>query len=159
VLASEESEDGFLTSSEAAELSLDSELAVLSACKTGVGDYVTGEGVMGMSRAFLIAGSRAVLMSLWQVDSAATEELVVAFYSRLMSGSTAAVALREAKQLFVEGPDPAAAEEARPSSPRLARSRGIKKLPREPDASESRLTLYPHRPHPFYWAGFVLIGG
>jgi CHAT domain-containing protein len=85
VVGAEASEDGLLLATEAMELSLNADLTVLSACKTGTGELVTGEGVMGMSRAFLAAGSRAVLVSLWAVDSAATEVLMVAF-SRARDG-------------------------------------------------------------------------
>ena len=95
VLAAEPGEDGFLTASEAQELRLDADITVLSACKTGSGEFVTGEGVLGMSRAFLVAGSRAVVMSLWSVDSKATERLMVRFYHYLRQPMNAAAALRK----------------------------------------------------------------
>ena len=97
VLAAEPNEDGFLTASEIAALKIDADLAVLSACNTGSGEYVTGEGVMGLSRAFLIAGSRAVVVSLWPVASQATERLMVAFYANLRTGQDVHEALRTAK--------------------------------------------------------------
>lgn len=97
VLADEPGEDGFLTASEVAQLKLDADLTVLSACKTGTGEYYTGEGVMGLSRAFLVAGSRSVLVSLWEVESKATERLMVAFYRYLRAGVDAPEALRRAK--------------------------------------------------------------
>ena len=101
VLSEEPDQDGFLTASEASELSLDAELTVLSACKTGSGEYVTGEGVMGMSRAFIVGGSRNVLVSLWAVDSLATESLMVKFYGFLRGGMAAPQALREAKMSLI----------------------------------------------------------
>jgi CHAT domain-containing protein len=101
VLSEEPDQDGFLTASEASELSLDAELTVLSACKTGSGEYVTGEGVMGMSRAFIVGGSRNVLVSLWAVDSLATESLMVKFYRFLRGGMAAPQALREAKMSLI----------------------------------------------------------
>lgn len=97
VLADEPNEDGLFTASEASGLKLDADLTVLSACNTGSGEYYPGEGVMGMSRAFLAAGSRSVLVSLWPVDSNATVRLMVAFYRHLRAGKPAAAALRQAK--------------------------------------------------------------
>lgn len=86
VLGNEPGEDGFLTASEVSSLSLRADLAVLSACSTGAGELLPGEGVMGMGRAFLGAGSRGVVVSLWPVDSAATEALMVRFYTYHLSG-------------------------------------------------------------------------
>jgi CHAT domain-containing protein len=97
VLGRESGEDGFLTASEVGQLKLNASLAVLSACNTGSGEFVTGEGVMGMSRAFLAAGSRSVVVSLWPVASKQTERLMVEFYRQLRSGLPAAEALRAAK--------------------------------------------------------------
>lgn len=103
VLAAETGEDGFFTATEAAELKLDAELAVLSACNTGVGKYFTGEGVMGMSRSFLLAGSRSVLVSLWSVPSIETEQLMVGFYKYLRAGSNPSAAIRKAKLEMMRG--------------------------------------------------------
>ena len=100
VLTAEAGDDGLLTASEIAALRLGAQLAVLSACNTGSGEYVTGEGVMGLSRAFLIAGSRSVVVSLWPVASQATERLMVAFYTNLRAGQDPHEALRAAKLRF-----------------------------------------------------------
>ena len=78
--------DGFLTISETQNFKLAADLTVLSACKTGAGEVVAGEGVMGMGRAFLLAGSRRVIMSLWSVASKETEVLMVGFYNKMLSG-------------------------------------------------------------------------
>ncbi len=101
VLGEESNEDGFLTASEAAKLKLTAELTVLSACKTGAGEYYTGEGVMGLGRAFLLAGSRSVVVSLWSVESKATERLMVIFYRHLRGGMDPPGALRRAKLDFM----------------------------------------------------------
>ena len=114
VLGSESAEDGFLTSSEVSLFKLDAELTVLSACNTGRGEVITGEGVMGMSRAFLEAGSRSVVVSLWPVASKQTEHLMVDFYRKLRGGLPAAEALRAAKLEMVARARKANAPESHP---------------------------------------------
>ncbi len=96
-------DDGMLEVSEIARLKLDSDLVVVSACQTGRGQLLSGEGIVGISRAFLEAGSRAVVVSLWNVNDMATSRLMKDFYRQLTSGKSNAAALREAKLQMLKG--------------------------------------------------------
>lgn len=79
-------------------LPLDAELVVLSACETSLGKVVPGESVLSLGNAFAAAGARSTLTSLWKVDDAATENLMISFYQHLAAGKTRAEALADAQQ-------------------------------------------------------------
>jgi CHAT domain-containing protein len=91
-------DDGVLTSEEIAALDLSSvREVVLSACDTGEGDVAAGEGVLGLQRAFRLAGARSLVMSLWAIDDHATREWMRHYYaSRLTAHTSVAAAVRSA---------------------------------------------------------------
>jgi CHAT domain-containing protein len=99
-------DDGVLTALEAAALNLaGTQLVVLSACETGVGDVRTGEGVFGLRRAFTVAGGETLVMSLWQVEDSATQQLMSEFYVRLARGEGRIEALRQASLTLMRDPE------------------------------------------------------
>jgi CHAT domain-containing protein len=90
--------DGFLRVADVYNTRLSADLVVLSACQTGLGQEVRGEGLMGLTRAFLYAGAPRVIVSLWNVNDEATAELMAAFYRGLLrDGRTPAAALTAAQ--------------------------------------------------------------
>ncbi|MCA9470186.1 MAG: CHAT domain-containing protein, partial [Nitrospira sp.] len=98
-------DDGILTAAEVAQLDLGgTELVVLSACETGVGQVQNGEGVYGLRRALVLAGAQAQVSSLWKVADAATKDLMVEYYQRLIKGEGRSAALREAQRTMMANP-------------------------------------------------------
>lgn len=100
-LARDQKEDGFLTSSEIWDMRLKADMVTLSACETGLGKIVSGEGMVGLTRSFLYAGSASVVVSLWTVADDSTSELMINFYEYLKQGYPKIEALRQAKLEFV----------------------------------------------------------
>jgi len=86
---------------EIARMHLNAELSVLSACNSGKGKYLKGEGVMSLARAFKAAGCPNVVMSLWQANDASTKDLIVSFFKHLKTGLGKADALRKAKEDYL----------------------------------------------------------
>ncbi len=122
-------DDGVLTDEEVLEMDLEGvDLAVLSACDSGVGEVQSGEGVFGLRRAFQLAGVRTVVTSLWPIDDRAARERMTTFHARLRTGQqtsscSPARALRDAARAALEH----------------RRAAGLDT-------------------HPWHWAGFVVAG-
>jgi CHAT domain-containing protein len=102
-LENNDKEDGILQTTEIMRLKLNADLVTLSACRTGLGKVVAGEGVLGLTRAFMYAGSRSVVASLWNVNDTATAELMKSFYTNLKKGEPKDEALRQAKLTLLKG--------------------------------------------------------
>ncbi len=101
VLAEKPGEDGLLQVHEIFNLKLSAELAVLSACQTALGKEVTGEGLVGLSRAFFYAGVSSLVLSLWNVVDGPTPDLMLDFYKDLDRLQEKARALRSAKLAMI----------------------------------------------------------
>jgi CHAT domain-containing protein len=133
-------EDGILTALEVAGLDLwGTKLVVLSACETGVGEVKNGEGVYGLRRALVLAGSESQVMSLWQVSDDATRDLMVSYYTRLTKGEGRTESLRHVQ---------------------LAMLKSGQKIGRQGGTQRGLLRSQPHADktdyrHPYYWAAFI----
>ncbi len=97
------SEDGYLHAYEIYNLSLRAELAVLTACETGLGKESKSEGVLSLSHSFAYAGCPSIVMSLWQIDEKTSSAIIENFYEHLANGATKSEALRQAKLNYLSG--------------------------------------------------------
>jgi CHAT domain-containing protein len=133
--AQQDRDDGILTALEVKALDLDGvDMVTLGACQTGLGIQVDSEGVLGLQRAFQLAGARSTVTTLWSVSDDATQALMTDFYSNLWAKKQSRIeALRQAQLTML----------------RDGGKRGLKGV--KPENAEKRLP-------PFFWAGFVLSG-
>jgi len=155
-----DAEDGLLTAEDVTGLDLlDTELVVLSACDTGLGAVHAGEGVFGLRRAFIVAGAKTLVMSLWKVPDLATAFLMDRFYDNLLTRRLDRdLALSEAQrftrdatigQLKQEWLTPSMIERFAAGDPKARRH--LQELAAKPDD---------HRPfeNPFFWGAFICQG-
>jgi CHAT domain-containing protein len=141
-----EQDDGVLTALEVAQLDLSGvELAVLSACETGLGEVAGGEGLLGLQRAFQVAGARSVVASLWKVDDDASRQLMVRLYENLWRTKQPLGKLEALRQAQL-----AMLREGRKRGPGGQR-------PVDPEALKRAVPMTGRTP-PFFWAAFVLSG-
>ena len=142
-LAPGNGEDGLLTSAEILQMDLQADLAILSACDTGRG-RITGDGVVGLSRALITAGVPSVMVSLWAVNDDSTSVLMQRFYEFLATGEfTKAEALRQAQLSLLYAEDVETRLEAVRAGAAPTFREGF-----EPVGDR----------HPYHWAPFILIG-
>jgi CHAT domain-containing protein/Tfp pilus assembly protein PilF len=139
-----EGEDGVLTALEASGMNLwGTKLVVLSACQTGLGDVKRGEGLYGLRRALVLAGSESQVISLWKVSDSGTRDLMTAYYTRMQNGEGRTEALREVQMAMLRGK----------LTVKLASQGGQRETI---DVGEKRLGK-DYR-HPYYWAAFIQSG-
>jgi CHAT domain-containing protein len=98
-------EDGLLFAHELYNYSWNASLAVLSACETGSGQLITGEGVLSLARGFIYAGCPNLIMTLWAVDDKSSQVVMENFYRKIGSGENMADGLRNAKLQYLESAD------------------------------------------------------
>jgi CHAT domain-containing protein len=128
-LRSQEGNSGILQFVDILQLKLNAELVVLSACDTGLGRFREGEGIVGLTRAFLYAGAASTVSSLWEVEDQSTGLLMEEFYRRLKKGESKAEALRQAKLELIQS-----------------------------KVELKALGMRESLAAPFYWAPFILVG-
>jgi CHAT domain-containing protein len=144
--ATPDQDDGILTALSVEERDLSNvDLAVLSACETGLGQSAGGEGMLGLQRAFQVAGARTVVASLWKVPDVQTQELMARFYDNLWAKKMPKLAaLREAQIWLLHG---GTAELA------VAQSRGVGGVEHSAPTPDAGGRLPPQ-----FWAAFELSG-
>ena len=118
------------------KINLKADIAVLSACETARGRILTGEGVIGMSWAFFVAGCPTTVVSQWRVDSASTTALMIAFHKNLLFGP----------------------KDSAQADSRLTNSRY--RMSKAEALRQAMLTLMKDNKfkRPYYWAGFTVVG-
>jgi CHAT domain-containing protein len=94
--------DGFVTVRDICRQRLNAEVVTLSACETGLSKIFAGDEILGLSRGFLSAGAKSLILSLWTVNDAATSDLMKEFYINLSHGKSASEALRLAQLKFIK---------------------------------------------------------
>ncbi|MEM7610613.1 MAG: CHAT domain-containing protein [Pseudomonadota bacterium] len=139
---SNSSENGYLQAWEIIEqLRIDADLVVLSGCETALGAAFSGEGIIGLTRAFQYAGAASVMSSLWRVDDQSTSRLMSLFYQEIAAGKSPALALQQAQIRIVE-------------ESVLAEGSILARLKRWFAGNRDHRDFS----HPYHWAGFTVNG-
>ncbi len=146
-------EDGILTALEARELQLEkTEIVVLSACETGLGKVKNGEGVYGLQRAFLEAGARSLIMSLWKVNDDATQELMVSFYKHWLGSP------HTSRSKFGTGSERSLKGKKANGKDALSLPSGDLGGRKRSAFLKAQKELKAKYPNPYFWGAFVLVG-
>ncbi len=147
LMAKSENDDGRLSVEEIYNIKLNADLVALSACETGLGDLSTGDELVGLSRAFLYAGTSAVVVSLWQVDDISTSILMTRMHQLLDAGYSSSAALAQAQRDLLN------------SNFEYGQSRGMRSV-RWHQNIRSQLDggVGEKYVSPYFWAPFILIG-
>lgn len=98
-------DDGKVHAYELFEMNLDSKMVMLSSCESGAGDYITGSGMIGLSRALTYAGAQSLVLNLWSINDQSAANISIKFYQYLKKGYTKAQALRKAKLYYMNNND------------------------------------------------------
>lgn len=104
LLSPEDGEDGLLQMGEIYGMGLQADLVVLSACQTALGREITGEGIVGLTRAFFYAGARSVVSALWNLNDRFAADFIERFYQEIGAGASPEEALRRTKIAYVDHP-------------------------------------------------------
>ena len=97
--------DGYLSTYEIYDIPLFAKMVVLSSCYTGAGTLFAGEGILSLARGFIFAGSRSVVMSLWEVDDRSGTDIIKSFYKYLKTGDSKSESLWKARKKYLENSD------------------------------------------------------
>ena len=141
-LSASSTEDGLLKSSEIYRMNLNSDMVVLSACNSGLGKYVKGEGMLGLQRSFFYAGTSSVVVSLWSVYDRSTAYLMNEFYRSIISNET------EEDSWYTTFMKWAGWDQTIPYGEKASAMRKAK----------LKLIEHPLFSHPVYWAPFIVVG-